>query len=260
MTELTLLQKQHLFEQGWVVIPQVVPADMVRLARDTIDTTIENYLDSIQTHAHELKTDERLTKMLMKTDAFSLVESALGKGKVIPSTMLQCALRFPGHDPKSLGNPRPHLDSFHPSVDGKPGRITPFIALAGFFLNDIDQDNSGNFVVWPGTHRQFEKYFREHPADPELKLGIPPVDLPQPVQIKAKAGDMILAHYQLAHTASANLSQAIRYAIYIRMHHADRPKDSLDVLSDIWKYWYGMSEVVQERLTCAATTHLVHPI
>lgn len=246
MAELTLSQKQHLYEQGWVIIPQVVPAEMVRAARDTIDSTIEKYLDSIQTRAHELKTDERLTNMLMKTDAFSLIESALGKGKVMPSPNVQCALRFPGHDPKSLTNPRPHLDSFHPSVDGKPGSITPFIALSGFFLNDVEQDNSGNFVVWPGTHRQFEQFFQKHGADPNLKLGIPPVDLPEPIQIKAKAGDMILAHYQLAHTATANISNAIRYAVYIRMHHADRPKDSLDVLTDIWKYWYGMSEVVRK--------------
>jgi len=199
MAEFSLSQKQQLLEQGWVVIPQVVPADMVRAARNVINSTIENYLDSIQAHAHTLKTDERLIDILMKTDVFSLIESALGEGKVVPSTNVQCALRFPGHDNKSLNSLRPHIDSFHPSVDGNPGSIKPFIAIAGFFLNDIDEDNAGNFTVWPGTHRQFAKYFAKYGADPELKLGIPPVDLPQPVQIKAKAGDMIFAHYQLAH-------------------------------------------------------------
>lgn len=242
MAEFDLQQKRQLFEQGWVVIPRVVPENMVREARYAINSTIENYLDAIQVQTHELKTDERLTNLLMKTDAFSLIESALGKGKVIPSTNVQCALRFPddGVSNEKVGC---HIDSFHPSVDGKPGSIKPFIAIAGFFLNDIDQDDAGNFMVWPGTHRQFAKYFEKHGADPESKLGIPPVDLPPPLQIKAKAGDMIFAHYQLAHTAATNLSQAIRYAVYIRMHHADRPKDSLDVLSDIWKYWYGMSEI-----------------
>jgi len=238
--ELTPEQKLHIYEQGWVIIPKVVPLEMVETARNAINSTIENYLDSIQTHAHTLKTDERLTNMLMKTEAFSLIESALGEGKVVPSNNVQCALRFPGHDLKSLNNLSPHIDSFHPSKDGEAGRITPFIAIAGFFLNDIDQDNAGNFVVWPGTHREFAKYFQQYGADPELKRGIPPVDLPKPIQIKAKAGDMIFAHYQLAHTAAANISRDIRYAVYIRIHHADRPKDSLDVLTDIWKYWYGM--------------------
>lgn len=244
MVEFTIDQKQKLFEQGWVVVPQVVPSEMVKLARNAINSTVENYLDSIQTYALTLKTDERLTNLLMQTDAFSLIESALGKGKVVPSTNVQCALRFPGHDSNSLNNLRPHIDSFHPSVDGNPGSIKPFIAIAGFFLSDLEEENSGNFTVWSGTHRKFAKYFTEHGADPELKLGIPPIELPQPVQIKAKAGDMIFAHYQLAHTAAANISQAVRYAVYIRMHHADRPKDSLDVLTDIWKYWYGMSNLI----------------
>jgi len=245
MAEFTTHQKRQLFENGWVVIPQVVPAEMVRAARHAINSTVENYLDSIQIRARELKKDERLTNMLMKTEAFSLIESALGKGKVVPSTNVQCALRFPDDESADL-KVRPHIDSFEPSVEGKPGSIKPFIAIAGFFLNDVEQDNAGNFTVWPGTHRQFAKYFEKHGADPELILGIPPVELPQPVQIKVKAGDMIFAHYQLAHTAATNLSPAVRYAVYIRMHHADRPKDSLDVLTDIWKYWYGMSEVVSK--------------
>ncbi|MEQ1878225.1 MAG: hypothetical protein ABL958_16405, partial [Bdellovibrionia bacterium] len=122
MAEFNLHQKQQLFEQGWVVIPQVVPPEMVRAARYAINSTVENYLDSIQVHAHELKTDERLTSLLMKTDAFSLIESALGKGKVVPSTNVQCAIRFPD-DGSSGPKVGCHIDSFHPSVDGKPGSI-----------------------------------------------------------------------------------------------------------------------------------------
>ena len=57
---------------------------------------------------------------------------------------------------------------------------SPFIAIAGFFLNDVDQINCGNFTVWPETHRQFADYFAKCGADPELKLGIPLVELPRP--------------------------------------------------------------------------------
>lgn len=49
MAEFNLNQKRQLFELGWVVIPHVVPADMVRGARYAINTTIEDHLDSIQT-------------------------------------------------------------------------------------------------------------------------------------------------------------------------------------------------------------------
>lgn len=111
MAELNLNQKRQLFEQGWVIIPQVVPAEMVRAARYAINSTVENYLDSIQVRARELKTDERLTGLLTKTNAFSLIESALGNGKVVPSTNGQCALRFPDDvEPGTDLNPRPHID------------------------------------------------------------------------------------------------------------------------------------------------------
>jgi hypothetical protein len=243
MAELTLEQKNHLYENGWVVIPQVVPPTMIREARNAINSTVEHYLDSIQSRSPELRSDERLKSLLFKTEASSLAKSVLGS-KASPSQNIQAALRFPELEPQ----PRPlvpHIDGFHPAADGQPAAIRPFAALVGFFLNDTENDWSGNFTVWPATHRTFEDYFRKHGPDPELKLGIPPVNLPQPVQLKAKAGDMIIAHYQLAHSASSNLSGSVRYAVYFRFHHDDRPKDSIDVLSDIWRYWDGMKDVVR---------------
>jgi len=185
----------------------------------------------------------------LKTGAFSLAESALGKGKVIPSLNIQAAVRFPDL-PDVEGQPfplDPHIDSFHPSMNGEPGSIRAFTAIAGIFLNDIESDWAGNLTVWPGTHRLFEKYFQTHKPDPELKFGIPPIELPEPIQLKVKAGDMVLAHYQLAHTAASNLSRDVRYVAYFRMHHADKPKDCVEVLGDIWRYWDGMSELKTAR-------------
>lgn len=245
MAQLTREQKLHLYENGWVVIPHVVPGDIVKEAREAINSTVEGYLDSIQTRSSELRSDVRLKNLLFNTEAFSLAESALGHGKATASQNIQAALRFPETEtePTSL---RPHIDGFHPSTNEQPGAVRPFAALVGFFLNDVENDWAGNFTVWPGTHRTFEEYFRLNKPDPEMKLGIPPVELPGPIQLKVKAGDMILAHYQLAHTASSNLSNAVRYAVYFRFHHSDKPKESLDVMGDIWKYWDGMADIVRK--------------
>ena len=65
--------------------------------------------------------------------------------------------------------------------------------------------------------------------------------LPEPIQLKVKAGDMIFAHFQLAHTVSANLSEAIRHAVYFRMNHIDQGPEEIAVLRDIWQYWDGMT-------------------
>ena len=248
MTQLSQQQKLRLYEDGYVHLPQVVPRDLLRGALRAINSSIGQHLDFVQMRVlaaqnlcAELKTDSRILDLFNKTTARSLTESALGEGKIVLSKNVQIALRFPTleNEPFALD---PHVDGFHPSSDGKPGAIFPFTAIAGFFLNDLDEEWSANFTVWPGTHRLFAEYFRTHKPDPDLKFGIPPVKLPEPVQLKVKAGDMILAHFQLAHDATANMSDSIRYAVYFRMNHSEHPKESLEVLSDIWRYWGGMKE------------------
>lgn len=245
MAQLTQEQKTHLYEMGWIIIPQVVPEILIKEARAAINGAVEGYLDSIQTRSPELRSDDRLKNLLFGTNAFALSESALGKGKVEPSRNIQAALRFP--EVESQPDPLvPHIDGFHPAKKGEPGAIRPFAALLGVFLNDVETEWAGNFTVWPGTHRSFAEYFLRNKPDPELKFGIPPVNLPRPIQLKVKAGDMILAHYQLAHTAASNMTSAVRYAVYFRFHHTDKPKDSLDVMGDIWRYWDGMADVVRK--------------
>ena len=46
---------------------------------------------------------------------------------------------------------------------------------------------------------------------------MPEVTLPDPVPVTGRAGDAVLCHYQLAHTAGPNTSPHIRYAVYFRL-------------------------------------------
>jgi hypothetical protein len=48
--------------------------------------------------------------------------------------------------------------------------------------------------------------------------GLPYLPISKPHQICAKAGDVILCHYQLAHTISPNTSPNIRYCVYFRLN------------------------------------------
>ena len=68
----------------------------------------------------------------------------------------------------------------------------------------------------------------------------PPVAIPEPVQVLAKAGDIILAHYQLAHGVTPNVSPHTRYAIYFRLQHIDHDAIGLDAMTDIWREWEGI--------------------
>jgi len=47
--------------------------------------------------------------------------------------------------------------------------------------------------------------------------GMPQVELGEPVQLFANPGDVVLCHYQLAHSTAVNLSPNDRIAIYFRI-------------------------------------------
>jgi hypothetical protein len=73
---------------------------------------------------------------------------------------------------------------------------------------------------------------------------MPKVAIPEPQQLTTQAGDVVLAHYQLAHGAAINVSPHVRYAIYFRLHHVDHEAHALDTMTDIWMEWDGMREIV----------------
>jgi ectoine hydroxylase-related dioxygenase (phytanoyl-CoA dioxygenase family) len=136
--------------------------------------------------------------------------------------------------------PRPHLDGMYSPHNGVPkGVIQNFTMLVGVFLSDVTAPYSGNFTVWPGTHHIYEEYFRVHTPQALLE-GMPPVEMPEPVQIIARAGDVAFVHYELAHAAAQNVSPYTRYAIFFRLTHVDHDSQVLDVMTDIWREWEGI--------------------
>lgn len=139
---------------------------------------------------------------------------------------------------------RPHLDGMYSPTNGvKEGTIQNFTMLVGILLSDVTTDLAGNFTVWPGTHHQYESYFREHGPD-SLLNGLPPIDMPEPIAVKGRAGDVILAHYQLAHGIGPNLSPNIRYAIFFRLSHVRHADDWRAPMKDIWMHWPGMRDML----------------
>ena len=129
------------------------------------------------------------------------------------------------------------------------GEIRNFTMLVGIYLSDVPNPYAGNFTVWPATHRAFERYFREHGAE-ALLAGMPPIDLPRPRQITGAAGDIILAHYQIAHTAAPNVSPHTRYAVFFRLRHVDHPSFRPEAMTDIWP---GVGRAARR---CAASRRL----
>ena len=247
--ELTHDQKQHFYEHGYVRLPGAVPQEQVRTALRNINASLgDNGIDPerlpifrSQTYCPELRDSPAITGLITETPAWEIAESMIGRGKIRPVTAGQIALRFPSMQPAATA--RPHLDGMYSPNNGVPeGKIMNFTALAGVLLSDLPGPDAGNLVVWPGTHRIYEQYFREH-GPQSLLNGMPPVTLPEPVQITGTAGDVVLCHYQLAHGIAGNASPHIRYAIYFRLFHVEHDALRWECMTDIWREWEGMQGV-----------------
>jgi ectoine hydroxylase-related dioxygenase (phytanoyl-CoA dioxygenase family) len=248
--QLTYAQKQEFYKNGYVKLPGVVPQVMIDAAVRAINASVGQGIDPAQVPIYqsrsfcpELQREPVITDLFNKTPALGLAESMIGVGKIQPVGAGQIALRFPTlQDPPAA--PRPHLDGMYTPTNGVPaGTIRNFTMLLGVALSDVTMPYAGNLTIWPGTHHIYEQYFREN--GPEALLnGMPPVTIPEPVQLLAKAGDIIMAHYELAHGVAQNVSSHPRYAIYFRLYHVDHDQHGHETMADIWREWEGMKGIV----------------
>jgi hypothetical protein len=219
---LNSVQRQQMLNDGYLVLKGLVPGAMVEAARQAIN--------------HDLG-----ERGLPPEDLNKVCEQLLGAGKVQRAGSAQIALRFPRADAEPQA-PRGHIDGQGTGTNGIPkGEFSRgFTLLAVVLLSDLPRPYSGNFTVWPGTHRQFETIFREKgPA--YLAEGIGLVDLcSEPVQITGEPGDVVITHHQLVHTAVANSSPNVRYAAIFRGRHTDVDKNGVEAMTDIWREWEGL--------------------
>jgi hypothetical protein len=248
--ELTNEQKQHLYQHGYVQVRGVVPQVMVEEALKAINHSLGEGMPPekmttfrAQSYCPELVHTPVIADLFNKTPALALAESAIGAGRFKRPTGGQIALRFPSfQDPPRP--PRPHIDGMYSPTNGvQEGTIQNFTALGCILLSELNRDFAGNFTVWPGTHHAFETYFREQ-GPQALLNGMPPVEMPAPLQIHGKPGDFVLAHYLLGHAAAINVSPYVRYAIFFRITHLEHGDYKWETMTDAWRQWEGMGEIV----------------
>ncbi len=247
--QLTKFQKQQFFEQGFLHVPGVVPRVMVDDALRAINHSLGEGLPSediqtlrAQTYCRELTNQPVISDLLNGTPAFALAESAIDPGKVKRSSSGQIALRFPSYqDPPR--QPGPHVDGMYTPHNGvKEGTIGNFTMLAGVLLSDLVAPFCGNFTVWPGTHTLFQDYWREHGVEALLE-GMPKVEMPEPLQIIGKTGDIVLVHWATAHSAAVNVSPHVRYAIFFRLKHDEHDSHPRETMTDIWMDWPALRQL-----------------
>ena len=252
--ELTHAQKLQLLHDGWVKVPGVVPRIMVDRALRAINNSMGEGIDPAQlthfrsqSYCRELTEQPMITDLVRGTPAWSLVESALGVERAPVPGYGQIALRFPSMaDPPPRSGP--HVDGTYSPHNGvKEGTLASFTMLLAVLLSDLPTENCGNFQVWPGSHRIIAEHLKEHGAQTLIQgfnsLGI---ELPPPVQVTGCMGDIVITHYQLAHTVAANASPHIRYAIFFRISTHDHAEHRFEHVVDLWRDWPGIRAVASK--------------
>lgn len=252
--ELNSHQKRQMFEDGYTIVRGAVPLVMVEEARRAINHSLgsegmpseELAKMNATSYCPGMGARPVMTDLFNKTPLFPLCESLVGQGNLLPATGTQIALRFPRETSEPV-EPKGHIDGRGTGTNGIPkGEFRRgFTMLAVVLLSDLPEPYSGNFTVWPGSHRVFETIFREKgPAALAEGIDTVPLDV-APVQITGKPGDVVLCHHQIVHAACANSSPNIRYAAIFRGKHVDADKNGTDAMVDIWREWPGLRDVMQ---------------
>ena len=253
---LTDAEKRHFVERGYLHVASAVPTPLARRARRAINHSLGAGIDkrdvtrmNARSFCEELVENPQLLRLATNPGVWSHVRALLGDRRVERPRECQIALRFPRPEGTARTLDPPHLDGYHTPDNGLPddGVVYGFTLLLGVMLSDVDRPMSGNFTVWPGTHLKLERYFRDHGVN-SLEQGdvtTSGIRLPRPVPITGKSGDIVLAHYQLAHAASPNLSDDIRYMCFFRLSVRGLASRRVESMLDIWRDWPALRDFIE---------------
>ena len=253
--QLTPEQIREFYDRGYVKIPGAISKAMVDTARQAVNHSIgtlgPNGEDMSKHRVAQFCRDLNGAPVIMDlfnaSPVISLAESLMGEGNLQkPIRGAQVAPRFPTVIGEVPPEPRGHLDGMGTGTNGMPKGVyrRGFTAFAVIYLADVPEPYSGNFTVWPGSHRFFENYFKREGLE-ILSNGTPRVDLPEgPDMVTGNAGDLIIAHHQMIHTGGPNASPNIRYAAIARLRHIDCDKNGNEGFQDIWREFPCVREAV----------------
>ena len=249
---LTSSQIRDFQRDGFLHLPGAVPGELISHAVQTINHKVGQGVpaDELrqwqqQSFFPELQSQNVVTDLFNASGLRENLQQLMGENNVAPAKSAQLALRFPREPGAKIHAPGPHIDGVHTPNNGVPkGTLASFSALVGVFLSDVAGENAGNFTVWPGSHLRMQDYFRQHGIESLLhESKAAPIEAGEPHQIRATAGDAVIAHYQLLHGVAPNSAPWPRYATFFRVKHPDHEAHKLECLTDLWREWPGVRAV-----------------
>jgi ectoine hydroxylase-related dioxygenase (phytanoyl-CoA dioxygenase family) len=235
---LTPEQRRAFATDGFLVVPGVVPEELLAAADGELDALVAAEpppLGTVGQHFWFLP-----PWRLPASDAALRQSPALAIAEELVAPLhldhahrhIQVALNIPPfpHRPGA-----PHIDGHRPDEP-----IGSFTMLAAIYLSDESLPDSGNLWVWPGSHLVHQRTFAERgldalkPVSGHAALLDPPVVFGPAHPVLARRGDLLLAHFLLGHNIGGNTSDRVRRILYYRLAAAGHRARWAETLLDPW--------------------------
>lgn len=246
---LTVEHLRSFAENGFLVVPGLVDPDRVRAANVAIDDLIATEpAPGIHTGGRSYwnQTAPSLVRPILDPPVWTVAEQLAGAelGPYVSGVHdVQVAVTPPPYSHRPGAG---HLDGFNHLREGDGQRPSSFTLLVGVILSDQTGDDMGNLHAWPGSHREAADYARRHGVDAFVSAvianeAVPPVDFSAgSVQLHGAPGDVVFAHYLLAHNSGGNTSDVVRRTLYMRLKQAGHDDRWLTFFTDPWADYDGV--------------------
>lgn len=252
---LTIAQKKRILKKGFVLIPGLVAAARVDAARREINRALgrsSSYGKEGPVEAADpdvwpgLQGSPAISSLFHGTPVKALVESLIGKGCIDADLQRTVLIRFP-QQASARENTSFHIDGFEygGGLDARNAPSHSHTIAVAVLLSDTRGEGAASLALIPGSHLRLAEYFRAHP-EASRRRGMPELSLGAALSVKGRVGDVVLYHYQVAHSAFAfrNLSPDIHCAAVFWAKHVRHDERWSEAMSDLWLEWPGMSEVL----------------
>ncbi|HEU0252764.1 MAG TPA: hypothetical protein VFR12_06995 [Pyrinomonadaceae bacterium] len=234
--------QEHLRTQGFAQFPGLTPEPLIRAALEAIEMDLSSNYDperqveyDNRSYCPDLKGTPPIMNLLSQSPVYNLLDGIFEVDK-LGWDGGQIAIRRAHNFPEPVP-PTPHLDGFASGTNGlDEGKIYNHTVLVGVFLTSVRSEFAGNFTVWPGSHHVYENYFRKR-GPRAMSEPMPASEIGEPVQLMCGVGDVVLAHYQLGHSAAVNTADVDRIAIYFRVWLRAMESNRWHYLTNIWDGW-----------------------
>ena len=224
---LTETERRQFEDQGFLIVPGVLPAAKVRELAAAADRIDAEWRPKRELNAHQplnlldaIGQDDAFLELLDLPATFMKVVDILGWHIQLYHSHLIVTPPLPAdHAPRQprLGW---HQDSGRLNIELE-GEPRPRVSLkVGFFFTSTRQANRGNFHVVPGSHRLNRL---DLPEDATL-------DHPRAMPVQVDAGDAVFFDRRLWHAAGRNRSDTTRKVLFLGYSYRWlRPRDDMTV-------------------------------